>query len=305
MERSFQDSLEELPEGQYAVGVSGGADSVALLRLVMQYRPDVGVHVVHLNHELRAQESEEDADFVRRLAQKLSAPVTIARRSEIEPVLASRPANKSALYRAVRFELFKKVVKENRLHGVLLAHQADDQAETVLQRLLRGSGPAGLVGIAPESRQGMLAVFRPLLGHGRDELREYLKSIGQDWREDSSNRSQKYLRNRLRVVLNADPELSAALVSMADAMGGLRRWVVQTAPVLSERFAAVKLEGWPTVLSMEAAKKWFIARGAPAGDLRPAVLERFVEFVIDAAGGKRQEYPGKVLVRRRSGWIEA
>jgi len=304
MERSFQDSLEELPEGQYAVGVSGGADSVALLRLVRELRPDVGVHVVHLNHELRGQESDGDECFVRQLAQKLGMPATIARLSEIEPMLQRRPVNQSALYRAARFEMFRKVVKENGLHGVLLAHQADDQAETVLHRLLRGSGAAGLVGMASQSRQGMLAVFRPLLGHGREGLRAYLKSIGQDWREDSSNQSGKYLRNRLRDVLNERPAVSDALVEMAGAMRNLRRWVTENAPILALRFAAVELEGWPVILSIEAARKWLIARGAPAGELRPAVLERFVEFATDAAAGMRQEFPGKLRVRRKKGWIE-
>jgi len=304
MEKSFQDSLQELAEGQYAVGVSGGADSVALLRLVMQFRPEVGVHVVHLNHELRGEESEGDAAFVKELTRKLGLPATIARRSEIEPMLAKRPANKSALYRAVRFELFKKVVKENGLHGVLLAHQADDQAETVLHRLLRGSGPGGLVGMGRESRQGMLAVFRPLLGHEGKELREYLNSIGQDWREDSSNRSGEYLRNRLRVVLREFPQLSNALIEMAEGMRGMRAWVSQNSPQLRERFAAVELEGWPRVLAVEAARRWLISRGAPAGELRPKVLERFVEFVTDAAVGSKQEFPGHLRVRRRRGSIE-
>src|SRR6476660_4153824 len=106
MQKSFAESLEELPEGQFAVGVSGGADSVALLRLVMEFRPDVGVHVVHLNDELRGEESDADAKVVQRWAKTLSAPLAIARRSESEPMLAKRLANKSALYRAVRFELF-------------------------------------------------------------------------------------------------------------------------------------------------------------------------------------------------------
>src|SRR6266581_7534749 len=110
MDRSFANSLEQIPEGQYAIGVSGGADSVALLRLVMELRPDLGVHVVHLNHELRGEESEQDAAFVRALAERHGVQVSIARRSEIEPMLSKPPANKSALYRAVRFARFKKVV---------------------------------------------------------------------------------------------------------------------------------------------------------------------------------------------------
>src|SRR5438445_474032 len=141
-----------------------------LLWLVMQFRPGVGVHVVDLNHELRGEESEGDANFVRQLAEKLAVPMTMARRSEIEPGLAKRPANQSALYRAIRLAFFRKVVAEHQLHGVLLAHHADDQAETVLHRLLRGSGAAGLGGMARGARQGLLSVFRPLLGNGREEL---------------------------------------------------------------------------------------------------------------------------------------
>jgi tRNA(Ile)-lysidine synthetase-like protein len=305
MQKSFQDSLAGIPEGQFAFGVSGGADSVGLLRLVMQYRPDIGVHVVHLNHELRAQESEGDAEFVKRLAEKHRLPLTIARRSELEPMLANRPANKSALYRAVRFLFFKKVVTEHALHGVLLAHQADDQAETVFHRLLRGSGPAGLVGMSPQSRQGMLSIWRPLLEHQGSEIRAYLKSIGQDWREDSSNRSEKYLRNRLRSLLNSAPQLSAPLIEVGDAMRAMKGWVSGNAPLLSERFAAAELAGWPTILAIEAARKWLISRGAPAGELRPKVLQRLVEFATDAAAGTRHEFPGKIQVRRRRGWLEA
>jgi tRNA(Ile)-lysidine synthetase-like protein len=304
MQNSFQESLSSIPEGQYAVGVSGGADSVALLRLVMQFRPDLGLHVAHLNHELRGQESEADAVFVRELAERHRLPCTIARRSEIEPRLAKRPANKSALYRAVRFLLFKKVAGENGLHGVLLAHHADDQAETVLHRLLRGSGPAGLVGIAPESRQGMLSIFRPLLQHGREELRDYLKTIGQDWREDSSNQSGKYLRNRLRGVLGEAPDISPTMIEVANSMRRMREWVVDNAPQLPPKFAAVELEGWPAVLAMEAGRRWLIAHGAPPGELRPKVLERFVEFVTDAAAGTKEVFPGSVSVKRRRGWIE-
>src|SRR5688572_8683862 len=144
MSPSFEDSLAELPEGQFAAGISGGADSVALLRLLLQYRPDIGLHIVHLNHQTRGAESDGDATFVRDLADKYNLPVTIAKRTDIEPALDIRPRNKSALFRALRFMLFKKVAAENALHGLLLAHHRDDQAETVLHRLLRGSAPAGL-----------------------------------------------------------------------------------------------------------------------------------------------------------------
>src|SRR4051812_46976299 len=128
MAGSFEESLSRIAEGQYAIGVSGGADSVALLRGVMQFRPDLGLHVVHLNHEMRGEESEGDARFVEALAGRFKLPISVERRSEIEPALKNRPANLSALFRAMRIELFKRACKEHGLHGVLLAHHRDDQA---------------------------------------------------------------------------------------------------------------------------------------------------------------------------------
>src|SRR3954469_9744027 len=153
MQSSFANSLAEIPEGQFAIGVSGGADSVALLRLVMEFRPDLGVHVVHLNHEMRGDESQGDAEFVEGMAARFKLPCTRARRSEIEPTLKNRPGNLSAMFRAMRIELFRRVCAEHGLHGVLLAHHRDDQAETILHRLLRGSGMRGLAGMNFESRQ--------------------------------------------------------------------------------------------------------------------------------------------------------
>ena len=91
---------------------------------------------------------------------------------------------------------------------------------------------------------------------------------------------------------------------MASAMRGMRMWIIGNAPLLEERFATVELEGWPMVLAVEAGRRWLIDRGAPAGELRPRVLERFVEFVTDAGLGNRQEFPGKIQVKRKKGWLE-
>src|SRR5438034_1508222 len=136
---------DAVPAGAWAVAVSGGGDSVALLEL-LRHRGDLLLHVVHLDHETRGGESATDALFVGELAARWGLAFTIRRRSEIEPAIAARlPANRSARFRAARLELFRRVIAEHRLAGVILAHHADDQAETVVQRLLRGSGPAGLV----------------------------------------------------------------------------------------------------------------------------------------------------------------
>ena len=126
------------------------------------------------------------------------------------------PANISSRYRAVRIALFRKVVSDHRLSGVALAHHADDQAETVLVRCC-GSGAMGLAGMEEIADLGGLHMARPLLGVRRAALRSFLQSIGQPWREDASNESDKYLRNRLRRLLAGRAELFAALLGMGDS----------------------------------------------------------------------------------------
>src|SRR5437016_831881 len=147
---NLSDAIAAIPACGWAVGVSGGADSVALL-LLLHERPGIRLHVAHLNHQTRGSQNDKEAAFVADLSKKLHLPCTIETRSNIEATTSPLPANKSARFRAARRELFRRVVTEHNLAGVILAHHADDQAETVLQRLLRGSGPAGLGGMEPTS----------------------------------------------------------------------------------------------------------------------------------------------------------
>ena len=298
------DAIAAVPAGAWAVGVSGGADSVALLSL-LRARADLSLHVVHLDHETRGRDSTDDAAFVADLARRWSLPCTVARWRDVEPTLALGPDlnNPSARYRAGRLTLFRRVTGEHGLHGVVLAHHADDQAETVLHRLLRGSGPAGLVGMAPRSEVGGLLVLRPLLRVRKEALREYLRATGQPWREDRSNESDVYLRNRLRKLLSGNPELTDGLLELADACRGLRDWVAANAPEVEamEVLPVATLRDLPLPLAREGARRWLAARGAPADELAPAALDRLVEMAIDAASPARQHFPGALLVGRRGG----
>jgi hypothetical protein len=232
-------------------------------------------------------------------------PVTVALREEVERDLAVLPRNLSARFRAARLALFRRVVTAHGLRGVLLAHHADDQAETVLHRLLRGSGLSGLAGMSGRATVGGLLILRPLLAERRAELRHYLREIPQPWREDDSNRSPKYLRNRLRWVLGANPELTGALLALSLSCQELREWLRQAAPLLPERFTGIELGALPEVLAGESARKWLRSRGAPAGELSPTVLRRLIDLTTDAASPPRQSFPGNLLVRRRGGVIWA
>jgi tRNA(Ile)-lysidine synthase len=284
------------------VGVSGGADSVALLAL-LRTRADLALHVVHLDHQLRGDASTADAQFVQDLANHWNLPCTVARRDEIEPQIPDLPANPSARYRRLRLALFADVARAHALSGVVLAHHADDQAETVLHRLLRSSGPMGLAGMRVTGTIAGLTILRPLLGVRRARLRDYLRATGQPWRDDASNTSPAYQRNRLRHALSRAPRLADALIELGTTCGALRNWVNEIAPQLESRFAAAQLADLPTLLARASASRWLRERGAPADELTPDVLDRLVAMASDAASPPRQHFPARLLVRRRAGVI--
>lgn len=285
------------------MGVSGGADSVALLILLREFRPDLPLHVVHLNHETRGEASDGDAEFVRELAASLHLDCTMARLRDV-PVGAG-PANASARFRAARLALFAQAVAAHSLAGVILAHHADDQAETILHRLLRGGGPAALGGIRGESRVGVLRILHPLLSIRRAALRDELVRRGIAWREDASNASPRYLRNRLRRLLAAHPALHDAMIELGRAAGDWRDWLDRAAPRLPDEFPAALLQDLPDPIAGHAARRWLRAHGTPADDLNFAALARLLAMARDAATPARQHFPGALLVRRRRNVIFA
>jgi len=285
------------------VAVSGGADSVALLTLLHNNRPEISPHIVHLNHQTRGHDSDADAAFVRALAQKFSLPHTIAQLSDIQPNLVRPPANASSRYRAARIELFRQTVIRHNLLGVIVAHHANDQAETVLLRLLRGSAPAGLTGMAPKAHLGSLLILRPLLAVDSQQLRAYLRTQNQPWREDASNASPKYLRNRLRPLLQKDPALRGALRALADACANLKDWMIANAPALPPEFPTAALATLPPTLARESARRWLISIGSPPGKLSEHVLTRLVQMASDAATPSRQHFPARLQIVRRGGMI--
>ncbi len=298
-------AIDPAPVGAWAIGVSGGADSVGLLRL-LHGRAELRLHVAHLNHETRGQASIDDAQFVQRLARQLALPCTIATLSAVEANMPETPvANRSARYRAARMALFRRVVDGERLQGVLVAHHADDQAETILHRLLRGAAPEGLAGMRRETRLGELRLVRPLLHVRSAALRQYLNEIGQDWREDASNASDDYARNRIRKLLGSRPELVARLLELSEACAALREWSRRTAPRLADAFAPAALASLPPVLARESARRWLVSRDVPAARVDGSSIARLIEMATDAASPPRQQFPGAVQVARRQKTIWA
>ena len=205
------------------VAVSGGSDSVALLHLVHRLKGQLGleVEVAHFDHGVRGEESRADALFVELLCQKLGLLFWL------EHWQAS-PANASgfeARARQFRYRWLQELAEHRSAKVVLVAHTQDDQAETILHRLLRGTGPRGLCGI-PRTRllSPTVTLRRPLISIRRVALRQFLREIGQDWKEDASNLDVSRTRARIRHVLlpelkrSFNPNVTQALARVASLM---------------------------------------------------------------------------------------
>jgi tRNA(Ile)-lysidine synthase len=177
------------------VAVSGGADSVALLRLMLELRERLGVVVcaVHFNHKLRGKASDADEKFVEKLAAAHGVEFFVAR-EDVGATAKRERRNLEDAGRRARSAFFSELVANGRVSRIAVAHTADDQAETVLAHILRGTGLAGLAGIHPEAG----VVFRPLLKVRRAELRRYLRAKRQAWREDKTNKDTERTRARIR-----------------------------------------------------------------------------------------------------------
>ena len=291
---------------RWGVAVSGGADSVATfhhLDRLARRSGDARPAVVHLDHELRGEDSTADARFVAGLAVRFDANLWLRRRSELEADYPgeSWPANNAARYRRMRLLCYREAVAALKLEGVALGHHADDLAETMLIRLLRGSPRSGTMGLAPlrpwQSVAGV-TLWRPMLGVRRDGLRAMLVRAKLPWREDASNARDVSQRNRLRRLLRDRPAAVAALLDLAAACGGAEDWWRETTP------AAAGPDRWPalaTPLRRRVARQWLVAEArVPQADAGPATVDRLLAL-LDPNGPRALDLPGGCRVARKRG----
>jgi len=297
------------------VAVSGGADSVALLRMIIAARNEAlneasnptrsasDIVVIHFNHQLRDQASDEDEAFVRALCDSLGiARFIVAAKDLIQrhTTEVDWPTNPSAKYRAMRHAVYQHATREHALDAVALAHHADDQAETVALRLLRGTSLTSLGAMRPMALHAGVWICRPMLGARRDALRTYLKSIHQPWREDASNASNAYRRNVVRKYLSAHSTLCEKLCALANASHKLKDAVEARAPKLAEAFERKQLQQLDPTTAECAARRWLVARGCPADDVSPRTCGRLIKLATNVSAPARAHFPGGVDVRRRA-----
>jgi len=203
------------------VGVSGGADSVALLDLLATL-PDfpLTLIVAHLNHCLRGDESDGDEQFVQALAARYQVPCEL-HRVDVRQYADQQRISLEEAGRKARYAFFDELRTKHHANAIAVAHHSDDQAETLLLRLLRGAGTTGLSAMAPVNQAG---IIRPLLGISRQELRDHLTDRLLTFREDSSNSDQAYLRNRIRhellpLLQEYNPAIAERLSATASLLG--------------------------------------------------------------------------------------
>ncbi len=187
------------PGDRVDVAVSGGADSVALLRALHAVAAERGVvlRAAHVHHGLRGEEADADADFVRELAASLAVPLDETR-VDTQARIAETGESVEQAARELRYAFFRELLAGGTVDVIATAHTLNDQAETVLLKLLRGAWTEGLGGISPSVAEVRGRIVRPLLQSTRDEVEAYLNALQQPWRQDSSNASPEYTRNRVR-----------------------------------------------------------------------------------------------------------
>ena len=303
------------------VAASGGPDSTALLRSLHRLREEfrLTLHVAHLNHDFRGAEADHDAAFAQRLADGLGLPCSIDKQ---DPIAYQRERGVSSFEQAareMRYSFLAAVAASSGASAVALGHTADDQSETVLLHLLRGSGLHGLRGMAevtewpwPEPRPGPL-LFRPLLGVAKADTAAYCRSLGQPYRQDSGNYMWRFTRNKVRLdlmprlardynprVRNALARLSRAATEEVDYIEGelARHW-----PRIAHGHGGTVALSVPGLLALHPALQRHALRRAymeTVGDARrlsESHLEAMLLLLGSRHGGRTLNLPRGVQAR--------
>lgn len=285
------------------VGVSGGRDSVVLLRSLVGagFRNLV---VAHLDHGLRGRASEGDATFVSRLAAAMGLPCVLCATNVGVRALEGKLSVETAA-REVRREFFREVAAAERCRLLALGHHGGDRAETVLFNALRGAGLDGLAAMRERSERDGLTVLRPLLGFTREEITAEAKTRGWAFREDRSNASRDAARNRIRHDLIAAAsevvgrDVRPALNRLARIAEADLEALEALTPDAGETVPLRKLAALPLALRRRWVRRWLIGRGVPGVDFD--LVERVLAIADPLARSASVNLPGGGRARRRAG----
>ncbi|MCC7294130.1 MAG: tRNA lysidine(34) synthetase TilS [Phycisphaerales bacterium] len=296
------------------VGVSGGPDSTALLHLLLDLNRQqdwmLRPHVAHLNHGLRAEEGERDAGFVQALADHLELPCSIET-LDVAALAASQGSSIEEAGRGARYRFFERVAQQQGARFVAVGHQYDDNAETILHRILRGTGLRGLAGIPhvrPIRAGSPVRLIRPLLRFSKEQLVHYLKDNGIAWREDRTNQSNEIMRNRLRhevlplVEDRVNPQVREALTRLGEQAAWLGEYLTETVQRTFETLIISRtdqqlelnveaLARKSRLVQTELIRLAYISFGLGEQDLAFANLVAVLDLVAEPGSGKHVQLP--------------
>lgn len=308
-------------DARVIVAVSGGTDSVALLHALKTLGParKLGLHIAHLDHRLR-DDSAQDAEFVRSLGARWRIPTTIERQ-DVGATCDREGWSLEEGARRIRHRFFLETAQRQRADYVALAHTADDQAETVLMRLLRGAGLLGLsaIPITRELDRGVRLV-RPLLEVWRRDLAAYLEAAGLPFREDPTNADRRFTRNRIRHELlprlerDYNPNIKVSLVQLAEQSRGDyaylqhaagRQWkrMVKTAPGCRLAISVSVFLRQPKALQRQVVRQTVQQVRGDAGQLEFRHWLEVERLFTERPAGTRLDLPGGVMLLREDGRV--
>ncbi len=278
-----------IPDGsRVVVGVSGGADSVALLRAF--HALEIPCTVAHMNHQLRRVESDADEQCVRNLADELALPVVV----ESVDVRKRAEASKLSIEMAARqarhdfFATFDHAV-------IALAHHADDQAETFLLKLARGAGTEGLGGMAYAQTIGKTQLIRPMLDLPRQDILQWMEQNNFDWREDASNSDETFLRNRVRHTVlpmlehELNPNIRKTILRTMDILRAEQDWMET---IITD--CRLPIADCPIAVQRRLLRKWLFEQGAEKVDFD--AVEKILALMAAGAGTTIFELNGRQRV---------
>jgi tRNA(Ile)-lysidine synthetase-like protein len=263
------------PDSILIVGVSGGADSLALMHILytLQTTFRCQIHVATLDHGLRGEQGAADAEYVRKMAESLGILVTVGR-AAVGELAANQRIGIEAAARIARYDFLASVARRMGSDRVAVAHHAGDQAETVLMHLLRGAGLAGLGGMSPQSpmpNHPDLTLIRPLLWNTRAEIDTYCTAHGLEAREDATNTDVSLLRNNIR--LNILPSLEQLNPHFQQVLGQL----ADIARV-EDDFAQKQLEFWASSPDVQKQSRRIVIKRAAFRAAHPALQRRLIAW---------------------------
>ena len=312
-------------------GVSGGADSVCLLFILCGLQETLGfrVKVCHVNHGLRGRAADADEEYVRELCARLNVPCRIFR-EDVELIAAKRKQSLEEAGRAVRREAFLAMCREDGGTKIATAHHRDDNAETMLLNMARGTGQKGLCGIRPVQGKWI----RPLLAAGREQIEEYLTCRGISWCSDATNEEDDYTRNRIRhnIIPLMEEQVNSGVVRHLEELSaqarevweyleqGVRGAKERCVQIQAERSGRADRAGEPAgdkiirigreAFSRESAAIQKLLLKECIADVRGAEKDigavhlKAVMQLFDMQCGKRLDLPGGVAAYRTYGGVE-